>query len=109
MKLGSQQFVLQVDEIEVVMPNQHYFTIDMTKMGLQNKDEVSGAVEEFKLKCQHRQPYWHLFPCRYFSPWTAHRATSQAQCAGSSEPSCEEAITALIFHKRFTRKHLLNV
>lgn len=30
----------EVDEIEVVMPNQHYFTIDMTKMGLQNKDEV---------------------------------------------------------------------
>lgn len=30
----------EVDEIEVVMPNQHYITIDMTKMGLQNKDEV---------------------------------------------------------------------
>jgi len=23
------------------MPNQHYFVIDMTKMGLSNKDEVS--------------------------------------------------------------------
>uniref|UniRef100_UPI0037E7879B uricase n=1 Tax=Semicossyphus pulcher TaxID=241346 RepID=UPI0037E7879B len=32
--------VLEVDEIEIVMPNQHYFTIDMTKMGLSNKDEV---------------------------------------------------------------------
>lgn len=30
----------EVDEIEIVMPNQHYFTIDMTKMGLVNKDEV---------------------------------------------------------------------
>lgn len=30
----------EVDEIEIVMPNQHYFTIDMTKMGLSNKDEV---------------------------------------------------------------------
>ncbi|XP_076007513.1 uricase [Genypterus blacodes] len=30
----------EVDEVEIVMPNQHYFTIDMTKMGLQNKDEV---------------------------------------------------------------------
>uniref|UniRef100_A0A3Q2CAJ8 Uricase n=1 Tax=Cyprinodon variegatus TaxID=28743 RepID=A0A3Q2CAJ8_CYPVA len=29
-----------VEEIEIVMPNQHYFTIDMTKMGLNNKDEV---------------------------------------------------------------------
>ncbi|XP_041647900.1 uricase isoform X2 [Cheilinus undulatus] len=32
--------VLEVDEIEIVMPNQHYFTIDMTKMGISNKDEV---------------------------------------------------------------------
>ncbi|XP_051232281.1 uricase [Dicentrarchus labrax] len=32
--------VLEVDEIEIIMPNQHYFTIDMTKMGLNNKDEV---------------------------------------------------------------------
>ncbi|XP_047442302.1 uricase [Mugil cephalus] len=32
--------ISQVDEIEIVMPNQHYFTIDMTKMGLVNKDEV---------------------------------------------------------------------
>uniref|UniRef100_A0A3P9LFC4 Uricase n=1 Tax=Oryzias latipes TaxID=8090 RepID=A0A3P9LFC4_ORYLA len=30
----------EVEEIEIVMPNQHYFTIDMTKMGLVNKDEV---------------------------------------------------------------------
>lgn len=30
----------EVEEIEIVMPNQHYFTIDMTKMGLSNKDEV---------------------------------------------------------------------
>lgn len=29
-----------IEEIEIVMPNQHYFTIDMTKMGLSNKDEV---------------------------------------------------------------------
>lgn len=33
--------VFQVDEIEIVMPNEHYFTIDMTKMGLTNRDEVS--------------------------------------------------------------------
>ncbi|TSM94616.1 Uricase [Bagarius yarrelli] len=31
---------LLVEEIEIIMPNQHYFTIDMTKMGLTNKDEV---------------------------------------------------------------------
>ncbi|XP_030639436.1 uricase [Chanos chanos] len=30
----------EVEEIEIVMPNQHYFTIDMTKMGIDNKDEV---------------------------------------------------------------------
>uniref|UniRef100_A0A3Q3W546 Uricase n=1 Tax=Mola mola TaxID=94237 RepID=A0A3Q3W546_MOLML len=30
----------EVDEIEMVMPNKHYFTIDMTKMGLTNRDEV---------------------------------------------------------------------
>uniref|UniRef100_A0AAQ5WZ19 Uricase n=1 Tax=Amphiprion ocellaris TaxID=80972 RepID=A0AAQ5WZ19_AMPOC len=30
----------EVDEVEIVMPNQHYFTIDMTKMGLKNQDEV---------------------------------------------------------------------
>ncbi|XP_026179468.1 uricase [Mastacembelus armatus] len=32
--------VPEVDEIEIVMPNQHYFTIDMTKMGLDNRDEI---------------------------------------------------------------------
>ncbi|XP_076134167.1 uricase isoform X1 [Alosa pseudoharengus] len=32
--------VPEIEEIEVVMPNQHYFTIDMTKMGLSNKGEV---------------------------------------------------------------------
>ncbi|XP_068176554.1 uricase [Antennarius striatus] len=30
----------EVEDIEIVMPNQHYFTIDMTKLGLTNKDEV---------------------------------------------------------------------
>ncbi|KAM6962459.1 uricase [Aplochiton taeniatus] len=32
--------VPEVEEIEIVMPNQHYFTIDMTKMGLTNEAEV---------------------------------------------------------------------
>ncbi|XP_026201077.1 uricase [Anabas testudineus] len=32
--------VSEVEEIEIVMPNEHYVTIDMTKMGLINKDEV---------------------------------------------------------------------
>lgn len=32
--------LFQIEEIEIVMPNQHYFTLDMTKMGLTNKDEV---------------------------------------------------------------------
>ncbi|XP_042372210.1 uricase [Plectropomus leopardus] len=35
----------QVEEIEMVMPNQHYFTIDMTRMGLTNKDEVLLALD----------------------------------------------------------------
>ncbi|XP_041862343.1 uricase [Melanotaenia boesemani] len=30
----------EVDEIEIIMPNQHYFIIDMTKMGIVNKNEV---------------------------------------------------------------------
>ncbi|XP_061636795.1 uricase isoform X1 [Phyllopteryx taeniolatus] len=30
----------EVDEIEIIMPNNHYFTIDMTKMGIENKGEV---------------------------------------------------------------------
>ncbi|KAK2835451.1 hypothetical protein Q5P01_015935 [Channa striata] len=30
----------EVDEIEIVMPNEHYCTIDMTKLGLINEDEV---------------------------------------------------------------------
>ncbi|XP_032382455.1 uricase [Etheostoma spectabile] len=37
--------VPEVDEIEIVMPNQHYITIDMTKMGLANKDEVLLALD----------------------------------------------------------------
>ncbi|XP_060797541.1 uricase [Neoarius graeffei] len=32
--------VPEVEEIEIILPNQHYFTIDMTKLGLSNKDEV---------------------------------------------------------------------
>ncbi|KAG7487763.1 hypothetical protein MATL_G00026880 [Megalops atlanticus] len=32
--------VPEVEEIEIIMPNQHYFTIDMAKLGLSNKDEV---------------------------------------------------------------------
>ncbi|XP_028667382.1 uricase [Erpetoichthys calabaricus] len=32
--------VPEIEEIEIVMPNKHYFTIDMSKMGLTNKDEV---------------------------------------------------------------------
>ncbi|XP_043936164.1 uricase-like [Protopterus annectens] len=32
--------VPEIEEIEIVMPNKHYFTIDMSKMGLSNKDEV---------------------------------------------------------------------
>ncbi|XP_004561557.1 uricase [Maylandia zebra] len=30
----------EVDEIEIIMPNEHYFTIDMTRMGIVNNDEV---------------------------------------------------------------------
>ncbi|TRY82621.1 hypothetical protein DNTS_032569 [Danionella cerebrum] len=30
----------EVEEIEIVMPNQHYFVIDMSKIGLSNTDEV---------------------------------------------------------------------
>ncbi|XP_041134213.1 uricase [Polyodon spathula] len=32
--------VPEIEEIEIVMPNKHYFTIDMSKMGIDNKDEV---------------------------------------------------------------------
>uniref|UniRef100_A0A8C6TU75 Uricase n=1 Tax=Neogobius melanostomus TaxID=47308 RepID=A0A8C6TU75_9GOBI len=35
----------EIEEIEIVMPNQHYFTIDMTKMGLANKDEVLLSLD----------------------------------------------------------------
>ena len=38
---SNHQTLLKVEEIEIVMPNQHYITIDMTKIGLVNKDEVS--------------------------------------------------------------------
>lgn len=34
----------KVEEIEIVMPNQHYVTIDMTKMGIVNKDEVLPVI-----------------------------------------------------------------
>ncbi|XP_074491303.1 uricase [Sebastes fasciatus] len=37
--------VPEVDEIEMVMPNVHYFIIDMTKMGLANKGEVLLASD----------------------------------------------------------------
>lgn len=36
---------LKVEEIEIVMPNQHYFTIDMTKMGIVNKNEVCSVID----------------------------------------------------------------
>lgn len=34
----------KVEEIEIVMPNKHYFNIDMTKMGIVNKDEVCSLI-----------------------------------------------------------------
>ncbi|XP_068447731.1 uricase [Clinocottus analis] len=37
--------VPEVEEIEMVMPNQHYITIDMTKLGITNKDEVLLALD----------------------------------------------------------------
>lgn len=36
---------LKVEEIEIVMPNQHYVTIDMSKLGLDNKNEVRSVVD----------------------------------------------------------------
>lgn len=30
----------QIEDIEISLPNIHYFNIDMSKMGLINKDEV---------------------------------------------------------------------
>lgn len=35
-----------MDEIEIVMPNQHYFTVNMAKMGIDNQDEVSFDFNE---------------------------------------------------------------
>ncbi|XP_051930605.1 uricase isoform X1 [Hippocampus zosterae] len=35
----------EVDEIEIIMPNNHYFNIDMTKMGIENKAEVLLPVD----------------------------------------------------------------
>nr|XP_005993907.1 PREDICTED: uricase-like isoform X1 [Latimeria chalumnae]CCT61357.1 uricase [Latimeria menadoensis] len=32
--------VPEIEEVEIVMPNKHYFTIDMSKIGIVNKDEV---------------------------------------------------------------------
>ncbi|XP_063795037.1 uricase-like [Pseudophryne corroboree] len=32
--------VPQIEEISIVMPNKHYFTVDMTKYGLSNHDEI---------------------------------------------------------------------
>uniref|UniRef100_A0A803JVI1 Uricase n=1 Tax=Xenopus tropicalis TaxID=8364 RepID=A0A803JVI1_XENTR len=32
--------VPEIEEIEIILPNKHYFTIDMSKMGLTNQDEV---------------------------------------------------------------------
>ncbi|KAJ7986712.1 hypothetical protein DPEC_G00342740 [Dallia pectoralis] len=37
--------VPEVEEIEIVMPNQHYFNIDMTEMGITNNNEVFLALD----------------------------------------------------------------
>lgn len=96
------KFIFQVDEIEVVMPNQHYFTIDMTKMGLVNKDEVSSVVDTgISLTKQTNNKNdkitdMYYLPRRFFSPWITPQATSQEQCAGNSGPSCKETKVLLI-------------
>ncbi|NP_001083634.1 urate oxidase L homeolog [Xenopus laevis] len=36
----SLQKIPEIEEIEIILPNKHYFTIDMSKMGLTNQDEV---------------------------------------------------------------------
>lgn len=41
----SKRSSVKVEEVEIVMPNQHYFTIDMTKLGLDNKNEVRSVVD----------------------------------------------------------------
>ena len=43
---SNHQTLFQVEEIEIVMPNVHYITIDMTKIGLVNKDEVSRNTKQ---------------------------------------------------------------
>ncbi|XP_002740301.1 uricase-like [Saccoglossus kowalevskii] len=42
----SFQKVPQISEIEIVMPNSHYFTIDLSKFGMENKDEVMLPAEK---------------------------------------------------------------
>uniref|UniRef100_UPI00398E8D5C uricase n=1 Tax=Pristiophorus japonicus TaxID=55135 RepID=UPI00398E8D5C len=37
--------VPEMEEIEIVMPNKHYFTIDMTKFGIHKNDEVLLPVD----------------------------------------------------------------
>lgn len=33
-------FGFQIEDMEISLPNMHYFNIDMSKMGLINKEEV---------------------------------------------------------------------
>lgn len=78
------------------MPNQHYITIDMTKMGLTNKDEVSSVITTTKFSSHEIYLVTDLYfsPHRFFLPWITLQATSQGQCAGNSKPSCEGTYTS---------------
>nr|XP_033773095.1 uricase-like isoform X1 [Geotrypetes seraphini] len=40
MQLLCLKRVPEIETIEIILPNKHYFTIDMSKFGLDNKDEV---------------------------------------------------------------------
>lgn len=52
---------LKVEEIEIVMPNQHYFVIDMTKMGIVNKNEVCSCHRHSFWNCGFVTCFTHIF------------------------------------------------
>lgn len=68
----------QIEEMEISLPNIHYFNIDMSKMGLINKEEVRGLSK-------HRRHISASSPFSFLINWGQYHGLKPVAAAGCRE------------------------
>lgn len=68
----------QIEEIEISLPNIHYFNIDMSKMGLINKEEVRGLSK-------HQKHISASSPFSFLVNWGQYHRLKPGAAAGCGE------------------------